>query len=360
MKLAKTFAENVYEVVADIPKGQTLSYKEVAALAGRPHAYRAVGNILNKNRNPAVPCHRVIKSDGSIGGYAWGTAKKIAILKKEGYAGVKEKQNTASVRQQAAMAHSVVVKVRHATKVLSVSFFRRPVLKVAPDLLGKFLVRRIGRKKIALPITEVEAYDGPHDKACHAHKGKTARTAPMFGRGGRFYVYFCYGIHWMLNIVTGPKNYPAAILIRAAGAVNGPAKLTRFLKINKSLNNKEVSPENGLWFEDRGLLINKKQIKRHPRIGVDYAGPVWEKNRTVLLYPFNQLQFHPGRAAPGYQHENQGDDPADHRNKTDYMQQDYSKYQCTPAYLRFFVLFCHMMKPSAKSDAGKSDAKQNI
>ena len=71
-------------VVAGIPKGRTLSYKQVAILAGSPRAYRAVGNIMNKNENPKVPCHRVIKSDGTVGGYAHGTAKKKAILKKEG------------------------------------------------------------------------------------------------------------------------------------------------------------------------------------------------------------------------------------------------------------------------------------
>jgi len=169
---------------------------------------------------------------------------------------------------------------------LTARFFNRHVLKVAEDLLGKYLIRKIGRKIIALPITEVEAYDGPRDKACHASRGKTPRTEPMFGPGGRFYVYFCYGIHWMLNIVTGPKNYPSAILIRAAGHINGPAKLTRYLKINKSLNAKEALPENGLWFEDRAVRIKKSKIKKSPRIGVSYAGPVWsEKPYRFTLSP---------------------------------------------------------------------------
>lgn len=80
----KSFKEKVEEVVASIPKGQTLSYKQVAQKAGSPNAFRAVGNIMNKNENPNVPCHRVIKSDGTLGGYAHGTDKKRAILKKEG------------------------------------------------------------------------------------------------------------------------------------------------------------------------------------------------------------------------------------------------------------------------------------
>lgn len=78
------FKTRVCAVVAKIPKGKTLSYKQVAALAGSPRAYRAVGNLMHKNENPKVPCHRVIKSDGTPGGYFYGTKKKIAILKKEG------------------------------------------------------------------------------------------------------------------------------------------------------------------------------------------------------------------------------------------------------------------------------------
>lgn len=277
------------DVVAAIPAGSVLTYKKVAELAGSPGACRAVGNIMNRNRNPKVPCHRVIKSDGSIGGYAWGTNKKKALLKLEG----------AIQPQKSGQPQRSTFEVGATSKVegtvLTSAFFRRPVLQVAPDLLGKYLVRRIGKgrtaKIIDLKITEVEAYDGPHDKACHAHKGRTARTAPMFGHGGRFYVYFCYGIHWMLNIVTGPKDYPAAILIRGAGDISGPAKLTKYLRIGKALNEKEANPDSGLWFEDRApkdsqghgkrrpgnrtLSTDKKHIKKGPRIGVGYAGPVW-------------------------------------------------------------------------------------
>ena len=77
------FAQTVFEVVSKIPKGRTLSYKEVATLAGSPRAYRAVGNILNKNYDPKIPCHRVIRSDGKAGGYNRGTARKTDILKEE-------------------------------------------------------------------------------------------------------------------------------------------------------------------------------------------------------------------------------------------------------------------------------------
>jgi len=83
-KWVNNFKDRVLGIVAKIPKGETLSYKQVAALAGSPRAYRAVGNIMNKNENPKVPCHRVIKSDGAVGGYAHGAEKKKAILQKEG------------------------------------------------------------------------------------------------------------------------------------------------------------------------------------------------------------------------------------------------------------------------------------
>jgi len=188
--------------------------------------------------------------------------------------------------------------------ILKQKFFNRPTLKVAEDLLGKFLVRKIGNRERALMITEVEAYDGPHDKASHAHKGRTKRAEVMFGEAGRWYVYLVYGMHYMLNIVTGPKNYPAAILIRGAircsqgrsltwsrsvlDQVKGPGKLTKFLKIDKKFNGKiaeSPSPracgasvsrrKTGLWLEDRGIKINKENIKRTPRIGVNYAGKIW-------------------------------------------------------------------------------------
>jgi DNA-3-methyladenine glycosylase len=136
-------------------------------------------------------------------------------------------------------------------------------------------------------ITEVEAYDGPEDRASHASRGFTPRTKVMFGGAGRFYVYFTYGMHWMLNVVTGPKGYPAAVLIRAgiparelgvknyelsALEIKGPARLTKYLHIGKGLNGKRAERKTGLWFEDQGIQIQKKNIITGPRVGVDYAG----------------------------------------------------------------------------------------
>ncbi|HTX87237.1 MAG TPA: DNA-3-methyladenine glycosylase [Candidatus Nanoarchaeia archaeon] len=194
-------------------------------------------------------------------------------------------------------------------KILRQKFFTRPTLRVAHDLLGKFLVRKIGRREIAVMITEVEAYDGPRDKASHASRGMTERNAIMFGAGGYFYVYLCYGMYEMLNIVTGRKNYPAAILFRGAiiksplkrgvaaprgrGVLkfagnkdiilDGPGKLTKFLKIDRRFNKKPAAKKTDLWFEDRGIKISEKNIKRAPRVGVAYAGPIWSKKRYRFL-----------------------------------------------------------------------------
>lgn len=137
----------------------------------------------------------------------------------------------------------------------------------------------------AYMITEVEVYNGLEDKASHAHRGQTERNKIMFGPAGYWYVYFTYGMHWMLNIVTGPKDYPAAILIRSVVSdkphkiLDGPAKITKALKIDKKINVKLADQKIGLWIEDRGVKINSRQIKNSPRVGVGYAGPVWSKKK---------------------------------------------------------------------------------
>jgi DNA-3-methyladenine glycosylase len=162
-------------------------------------------------------------------------------------------------------------------KNIPASFFNRPILTVANDLIGKYLVRRINHQTIALIINEVEAYDGSDDMACHGRFGKTKRTSPMFGPAGNFYVYLIYGMHWMLNIVTGPKNYPAAILIRGTGHLSGPGRITKHLSIDDSLNSKKAHPSSDLWIQDRDLIIKSSDIITTPRIGVDYAGPIWSQ-----------------------------------------------------------------------------------
>ena len=136
-------------------------------------------------------------------------------------------------------------------------------------------------------ITETEAYDGPNDLACHARSGKTKRNWPMFEDAGTIYVYFTYGMHWMLNLVTGAKEYPAAVLIRglrvADVRLDGPAKLTKYLKIDKKLNSLTLGKKTSLWVEDRGVKINPRHIKRTPRIGVAYAGSYATKPWRFVL-----------------------------------------------------------------------------
>jgi len=177
-------------------------------------------------------------------------------------------------------------------KILEQSFFNKSTPLVAQNLIGKFLVRKINGEEIALQIFETEAYDGSKDKASHASRGRTARTEVMFGPSGYFYVYLCYGMHHMLNVVTGPKGYPAAVLIRSAipacltsdaKQVNGPGKLTRALDIDKTFNALCASPESNLWFEDRGVLVDKKEIKKTKRVGIEYAGPTWSKKLFRFL-----------------------------------------------------------------------------
>lgn len=168
-------------------------------------------------------------------------------------------------------------------KVLGSTFFARPTVQVARSLLGKFLVRKIGKREIALMITETEAYDGFKDKASHAHRGMTERNKIMFGPAGDWYVYLTYGMHWMLNVVTEKKNYPAAVLLRGVKGINGPARLTKFLRIGKKLNKKKAGRASGLWIEDRNIKIPNSRITRGPRVGIAYAGRVWEKKPYRFL-----------------------------------------------------------------------------
>ena len=143
-------------------------------------------------------------------------------------------------------------------------------------LLGKVLRRAGDGGSTAHLITEVEAYDGERDLACHARKGRTARTEVMYAAGGVWYVYLCYGMHEMLNLVVGPADYPAAILIRGIEGVSGPGRVTKALGIDRRLNGAPAAPgATGLWLEDHGIVMPPRLIQRGPRIGVGYAGPVW-------------------------------------------------------------------------------------
>ena len=152
-------------------------------------------------------------------------------------------------------------------------FFTRDALIVAPDLLGKYLVRRFDDGAMSsFIITEVEVYRGEKDLGCHASKGKTKRTEIMYAKGGCLYIYLIYGIHWMMNIVTGKVNSPEAVLHRGVEMFNGPGKLTKGLAIDKTFNGEVLSNSQRVWIAPSN---NKYKISSGPRIGIDYAGEYW-------------------------------------------------------------------------------------
>ena len=112
-----------------------------------------------------------------------------------------------------------------------------PAPEAARALVGKILVRRLpDGRVIRARITETEAYFGESDTACHACHGRTQRTQVLYRPAGTIYVYLCYGIHWMLNLVTGPEDDPQAVLIRGVEGASGPGRVTKYLSIDKSLN----------------------------------------------------------------------------------------------------------------------------
>lgn len=177
---------------------------------------------------------------------------------------------------------------------LSYSFYRRPdVVEVSRQLIGKVLCTQIGEAPLTSGvIVETEAYCGHNDKACHANDGnRTERTEIMFHDGGVAYIYLCYGIHHLFNIVTDVDGKAAAVLIRAIEPADGisrmlerrnaemaepaltagPGRLTEALGITTDFYGTNLTADT-IWIEDRGIPIKSNKIKSAPRIGVDYAG----------------------------------------------------------------------------------------
>lgn len=153
----------------------------------------------------------------------------------------------------------------------------RKTVALARGLLGKYVVRRSADgTEEARMIIETEAYHGEGDRACHARFGRTPRTEVMYAAGGCWYVYLCYGLHSLLNLVVGPADFPAAILIRGVEGAVGPGRVTRALAVDRSFNAQPaLRPSAGLWLEDRGIIVPRRAIEALPRVGVEYAGPVW-------------------------------------------------------------------------------------
>ena len=183
--------------------------------------------------------------------------------------------------------------------VLELAWFTRPTCVVAADLIGKVICRQLtdsdgSEKVLRMRISETEAYIGQDDPACHSHAGsRTARTEIMYEQSGVFYVYLTYGVHHMLNLVSGSVESPESVLIRAGFLTDdsdrlideqqlspnkqlthpkqfaGPGKLTKRLQIDRDLYGKPISPDSGVWVEDDGC---QPPVSVRPRIGIDYAG----------------------------------------------------------------------------------------
>lgn len=159
-------------------------------------------------------------------------------------------------------------------KRLEYDFFHREKLIVARELAGKIVARRLPNGEIIrVRITETEAYGGEEDKACHASKGRTPRTELLYGRAGIIYVYLCYGIHWLMNIITGDEGTPQGVLLRAGENLNGPAKLTKAIGVDKHFNGLSIIDNKEIWIEDDGEVF---EITTAPRVGIDYAGEEWK------------------------------------------------------------------------------------
>jgi len=184
---------------------------------------------------------------------------------------------------------------QHKPNPLPQTFFNRPTLMVAKNLLGKYLISDFQDSRVIARIVDVEAYIGQDDLACHASKGRTKRTEVLFGPAGVTYVYLIYGMYDLLNFVTETVDFPAAILIRGIEVfgeapdspvqrIDGPGQLTRFLKVNRSHNQLDATLGQSLWIEDHQEKVLRKQIQASPRIGVDYAGE-WAKKPWRFSLP---------------------------------------------------------------------------
>jgi len=174
--------------------------------------------------------------------------------------------------------------------ILPRDFYNRPTLRVARDLIGARLVRILNGRKLVGLILETEAYIGEEDQACHAKAGLTPRTKVMYGLPGHAYVYFTYGNHWMLNVVTEKEGFPAAVLIRAIQPVEGveimsqrrkgrdtfgPGKLCQAMGIGKGENGIDLTEANqSLWIE-AGISVPNKSVTISPRVGLNKTPEPW-------------------------------------------------------------------------------------
>ena len=177
-------------------------------------------------------------------------------------------------------------------------FYNRPTLTVARELIGARLIRNLNGKKLVGIITETEAYIGEKDLGCHAKAGRTNRTAVMYGPPGQAYVYFTYGHHWMLNVVTEREGFPAAVLLRAIQPIEGtelmsnrrsgrdtfgPGKLTQAMGITKSENGVDLTQTGSdLWIE-AGQNVPNSLVTKGPRVGLNTVPEPWKSKPWRFL-----------------------------------------------------------------------------
>jgi len=148
------------------------------------------------------------------------------------------------------------------------AFYQIHADALAPALLGKLLCRKTADGVIRRRITETECYMGESDTACHASKGRTKRTQVLYEIGGTIYVYLCYGIHDMLNVVAGNAGFPEAVLIRGVDNIFGPGRVTKAMHITRELNQKDLCDSEELWIEEDGCKLSYHTA---PRVGIGYA-----------------------------------------------------------------------------------------
>lgn len=195
------------------------------------------------------------------------------------------------------------------TNPLTREFFARPTLQVARELIGKRLVRLENGRRIAGYINEAEAYIGEEDQACHARAGRTKRTEIMYGKPGFAYIYFTYGMHWLLNLVTEEAGFPAAVLIRSiwpsegvdliasrregvlpARWTDGPGKITQALNIDGSLNGIDVCAPGAAIFLEDGVSIPDSIVTKTPRVGLNSVPEPWKSLPWRFLAQGTALQ----------------------------------------------------------------------
>lgn len=163
-------------------------------------------------------------------------------------------------------------------KIDDVEFFKTSTVTLAKNLIGKWIITNIDGKEIKAQICETEAYLGVEDSACHSYKGKrTQRTEPMYKEGGTIYVYLCYGLHYLLNIVSRGIDQPEAVLIRAVVGADGPAKTTKLLNVDKALNSQSIVNNPQICIMDDG---KRYKFIKEKRVGIDYA---LEKDKNAFL-----------------------------------------------------------------------------